>query len=350
MADHGLNNTSNTSTNPPGSYLFTESYIILLSLLAVLIFLINLMIIFLFATRDYLRTKTNMILVGLALSDLLNGILVIPLQIMVNIYITEQSLRLASMVFYRFIAVSTMLHILAVTMERHICILSPLRYHSLVTKSRIIKILVFIWLLSICNSVISLSWIGLADEYNHLKQPPGLHNSKLLRCEFTYTLLTFVFFFLIPLVIMAYSFRKIICEISRHNRRDSELMLESTNRSSTDSASGEDSRPRHAYILDRKPVLIFLAMLLVFSITWSSWYAQVIILSTSPIHYKPVGGIWPGFARSSTSVINPLLYALIKKDFRQALKSWLNYIRDLVTSTKTSTMEQDFTAKFTIET
>jgi hypothetical protein len=344
MANHGgVHNISNISTHSSISNLFTESYIVLLSVLAALIFIINLMVIFLFATRDNLRTKTNMILVSLALSDALNGVLVIPLQIMVNIHMREQSLRLASMVFYRFIAVSTMLHILAVTLERHICILSPLRYHSLVTKARIIKTLVSIWLLAICNSVISLSWIGLADEYNHLKQPPGLHNSKLLRCEFTYTLFTFVFFFIIPLVIMAYSFKKIICEISRHNRRDSELMLDTRN--SID--SGEEIQPRQTYISDRKPILIFLAMLLVFSITWSSWYAQIIILSTSPKHYLPVGGVWPGFARSSTSVINPLIYSLIKKDFRQALKSWLNRLGNLATFWKTTTTEQEFTSKFT---
>ena len=351
MDNHGLHNISNISTNSLMNYRFTEKYIILLSLLAALIFFINLMVIFLYATRDNLRTKTNTILLSLALSDMLNGSVVIPLQIMVNINITERSLRLASMVLYRFIAVSTMLHILAVTLERHICILSPLRYHSLVTKSRVIKILVFIWLVSICNSVISLSWIALADGYNHLKQPPGLHNSKLLRFEFTYTLFTVVLFFLIPLVIMAYSFRKILREISRHNRRDSELMLEFTNRSSTDSANGnEDNRTHQIYRLERKPVLIFLAMLLVFSITWSSWYAQILILSTSPKHYKPVGGHWPGFARSSTSIINPLLYSLIKKDFRQALKSWLNHIRKLVTVRKTMTTEQESASKFTIET
>ena len=307
------------------------------------------MVMYLYASREHLRTKTNTILASLAWSDMLNGLVVIPLQILINIHIQEQSLRLASMVFYRFIAVSTMLHILAVTLERHICILSPLRYHSLVTKSRVIKTLVSIWLVSICSSVISLSWISLSNEYHHLRQPPGLHNSKLLRFEFAYTLFTFLLFFFIPLCIMTYSFRKILREISRHNRRDSELVLESSTRNtnSTDSNETENGQ-RQLSKLERKPVLIFLTMFLVFSITWSSWYAQILILSTSPKHFKPVGGRWPAFARSSVSIINPLLYSLIKRDFRQALKSWLNQIRNLVISRKPTTTELDLTSKLTI--
>ena len=349
MANLGEHNTSNVSTNSLINDRYSEGYIILLSMLASFIALINLMVMYLYASREHLRTKTNTILASLAWSDMLNGLVVIPLQILINIHIQEQSLRLASMVFYRFIAVSTMLHILAVTLERHICILSPLRYHSLVTKSRVIKTLVSIWLVSICNSVISLSWISLSNEYHHLRQPPGLHNSKLLRFEFAYTLFTFLLFFLIPLCIMTYSFRKILREISRHNRRDSELVLESSTRNtnSTDSSETENGQ-RQLSKLERKPVLIFLTMFLVFSITWSSWYAQILILSTSPKHFKPVGGRWPAFARSSVSIINPLLYSLIKRDFRQALKSWLNQIRNLVISRKPTTTELDLTSKLTI--
>lgn len=351
MADHGVHNTSNTSNeNSLINDRYTEGYILLLSLLAALIFLVNLMVIVLYVTHDNLRTKTNTILASLAWSDMLNGLVVIPLQILVNIYVQEQSLRLTSMVMYRFIAVSTMLHILAVTLERHICILSPLRYHSLITKTRIIKTLAFVWFVSTCNSVISLSWAGLVDDYNHLKQPPGLHNSKLLRFEFTYTLFTVTLFFLIPLVIMTYSFKKILREISRHNRRDSELMemVDSSSRTcnTTNNGSRETggNRTNLVYKLERKPVLIFLTMFLVFTITWSSWYAQILILSVSPKHYKPVGGRWQAFARSSTSVINPLLYSLIKKDFREALKSWFVQMKNCVLSWKATKGEQDFTS------
>ena len=348
MDDPRAHNVSNASTNSLINDRFTEAYILLVSLLATSIFLVNLMVVFLYATRNDVRTKTNTILVSLACSDMLNGLVVIPLQIFANIHVQQQCLRLASMVLYRFMAVSTMLHILSVTLERHICILSPLRYHSLVTKPRVIKTLVSIWFVSICNSVISLSWISMADEFNHLKQPPGLHNSKILRFEFAYTLFTLVLFFLTPLAVMAYSFRKILREISRHNRRDSVLMLESSMRNNSTSNYGSGSeigenRTRLLYKLERKPVLIFLSMLLIFSVTWSSWYAQILILSTSPRHYKPVGGLWPGFVRSSTSVINPLLYSLIKKDFRQALKSWLNHVRNLVLTKNT---QDDLIAKF----
>lgn len=354
MDENEEKNTSNSSGESVVNDRYSEEYVLLLSLLAAVIILINLMVIFLYGTVENLRTKTNTLLASLALSDILNGLVVIPLQILVNIHTHIQSLRLASMVFYRFIAVSTMLHILAVTLERHVCILSPLRYHTLVTKYRVLKILVLIWFVSTANSVISLSWITLADEYNHLKQPPGLHNSKLLRFEFAYTVFTLCCFFVTPLVIMTYSFRKILREISRHNRRDSALMLESSVRSCSETGNQEELRtPNQTTIPERKPILIFLTMLIVFSVTWSSWYAQILILSISPMHYKPVGGIWPAFVRSSTSVMNPLLYALIKKDFRQPLKRWLRRVRNLASGSRKKEGRhrngQNTTMKITIE-
>lgn len=312
---------------------YSTAYIVALSLLAGVIFFVNLVIVYLFFTRDALRTKTNTILVSLACTDLVNGIVAIPLQISCNVHVREQSLRLASMVMVRFVAVSTMFHILAVTIERHICIVHPLRYNSLVTKRRTIEVLCTIWSVSTFYAVIGLSWLGLADDFNHLAQPPRLSNSRLLQFEFAYTVIGFVFCFFIPVAIMSYSFATILREISRHNRRELELVL--------DPKSPGEERARTRF--DRKPVLIFMTMLLLFVLNWTSWYVKLFILAVTPQHYKSMGGTLTDYLRYSTSAFNPLLYSLIKKDFRQALTKFLVQakMRMVGFSRKRMTAEQD---------
>lgn len=332
MSHNHSNDTSSEKSLTNHSY--PLAYIVSLCLLSTLIFLINSVVIYLFATRDILRTETNRILVSLAFSDMINSVFTIPLQITCNVYDEERSLRLTSMVLYRFVAASTMFHILAVTLERHIFVVFPLRYKSLVTKRRVIMTACVIWLTSAIYAVIGLSWLYLADDYNHLEHPPGLDNSRIMRIEFSYTIAGFLLCFLIPLVIMSYSFTTILREISRLNRRQSELMPH---------VCLEPLEERQRFLLDRKPVLIFMVMLLLFVLSWSSWYVQLLILAVAPQRYKPLGVTFD-FLRYVTSLTNPLLYSLVKKDFRQVLrKCLLNtkaqvFIRRKSTTDKKSTL------------
>lgn len=295
---------------------YSPGYVIGLGLLGVMIFLVNFLVIYLFSTQETLRTDTNRILASLAFSDMINGVVTIPLLISTNQDNSDQALHLAAMVLYRFVATSTMLHMLAVTLERHICVIYPLHYNGLVTKRRIIIALCVVWITSIFYAVIGLSWLGLASGFNHRKHPPGLTDSKLIQIEFSYTIIGFLFWFFIPLVIMSYSFTKILREISRHNRRESELMLGVEAR--VESAEEDRTKLR----MDRKPVLIFMAMLLVFILSWSTWYVQIFTVAVAPQHSKRIyaTAYLFNFLRFATSFINPLLYSLIKRDFRRVLK------------------------------
>ena len=73
-------NTTNESViyNQGRNGIFKPVYDSLLIALAFFIIAINVLVVYLFLRKDYLRTKTNSFLVSLAFSDLLTGIVAIP--------------------------------------------------------------------------------------------------------------------------------------------------------------------------------------------------------------------------------------------------------------------------------
>ena len=73
------NMTSNATDCCIETGVFKPAYDACLIVLAFLIIAINVLVVYLFVTKGYLRTKTNCFLLSLALSDLLTGLLSIPL-------------------------------------------------------------------------------------------------------------------------------------------------------------------------------------------------------------------------------------------------------------------------------
>jgi hypothetical protein len=78
------NLTSNgTSWNMAPS--FRPVYDTCIIILACFIIATNILVLYLFANKDYLRTKTNSFLISLAVSDLMTGILSIPLYLICSL-------------------------------------------------------------------------------------------------------------------------------------------------------------------------------------------------------------------------------------------------------------------------
>ena len=113
-------NVNNSTTEKDISY-FDISYDSCLIVLSFLIIAINILVIVLFVRRRPLRTKTNLLLVSLSVSDLMMGLLGIPMSTACNALVGDLSfsgLCITSAAVYRFIAVSTIFHIFAITGER----------------------------------------------------------------------------------------------------------------------------------------------------------------------------------------------------------------------------------------
>lgn len=183
------------------------------SLLVVVSFLttyINLDVIFTMASNKMLQTKRNAFLLSLSVSDLMTGLVSIPLHIASNCLNQQlQTLILAQAICFRFLAISTMLNILMITIERYIGILYPIRYQVILTKTRMCILVTLSWATSISAALVSCSWL--------ITVPAGNENVPMREAQFerAYFLFSFVTFFILPLFTMAILYAKMFRTISK---------------------------------------------------------------------------------------------------------------------------------------
>ena len=145
---------------------FDLSYDSCLIVLSFLIIAINILVLVLFVRRRPLRTKTNLLLVSLSVSDLMMGLLGIPMNTACNALVGYQSfsgLCISAAAVYRFIAVSTIYHILIITAERYVSVIFPFNYMTMITKRRILTLISAVWIFSLFMALIQLAWQEFDD-------------------------------------------------------------------------------------------------------------------------------------------------------------------------------------------
>lgn len=278
-------------------------------LVAFLIIMINSWVIILVLKNKLLRTITNFILSSLAFSDLLTGLLSIPMFVSCNI-VRTLPFCITSDVFLRFTSISTVAHLMAVTFDRYLAIMHSLRYATLMTKSRALFGLAFIWVTSVGMSLIHFSWTSLPTDDNARSKISEYEKENEIR----YDIFCLIAYFFFPLIFMMYAYGRIFYQVVRQRRimtRNNLPGYQAHNRLSIES---------HKW----KAAIIFLVMLLVYTICWLPYFAfrlhynymygdgETVSLNVA-IQYLIV------YQRFCTSLFNPLLYILGKQDFRKAI-------------------------------
>lgn len=138
---------------------FLLSFVIINALVAVTASCFNCIVIYTISSKSSLQTPSNVLILGLAISDLGVGIVSQPLYCL---YIYAQSKRdqeLFSSTRMLYIPCMTALSVISlltlslITADRYLAVYLHLRYNELVTKKRYGIYLTSIWLLSIINSV-----------------------------------------------------------------------------------------------------------------------------------------------------------------------------------------------------
>ncbi|KXJ21112.1 histamine H2 receptor [Exaiptasia diaphana] len=301
-------NKSNNSTSM-APFLYTEDYLMYDSFLGVLSFFIvtvNTLVLFVFIYKPQIRTKTNCLLASLAASDLSMGLFGIPMYI--GSVVTNISwLLITSGMVYRFIAVSTMCHILAITVERYVFIIHPMNYVNVVKRGRLYGLIACIWIFSLSFAVIQLAWIDVTDFYSatETKVMGGIiyHSVGVTVC------------FVCPFLAMTFIYAKMFSVI---HRQVSEIRRQHI------ATESQNYCPIYAEL---RAISVFATMLAIFAFCWVTWYISVFEQYLKyydrkfSFNISEDGYLVIDFLRFCTSLVNPLLYIYIKKDFRNAFSS-----------------------------
>lgn len=277
---------------------------ICLGILGVLIVLANSVVIFLYRRKAFLKTKTNLCLACLAMSDFLAGSIAVPLVIACNTVevdiVTKRKICTVMDLSSRFISISTVLHLLLVTLERYFMIIHAMHYPFIVTTSRLVTLLVSVWFFSLGASLIQFTWIPFG----------GPNTEEIFKKDTIYSLSIFFGVVVPSLFIMGAALACIFRVLRRQ--------LRSINRAHSYKTRAYRNR---SIPLEGKAVIVFGSMILTFIACWFSYYLDGLMQDLNlPFPYLPE---WARallmFLRFGSSILNPLLYTFFKEDFKRAL-------------------------------
>ena len=284
---------------------FSPEFDIFPIVLAVFIVMLNSFVLFLIKRILSLRTVTNLILGSLAFSDLLSGVLGIPFYLACSA-IQKTLVCGITQMLTKFFSISIVLHLLLVSVDRHVAVIHAIRYSSLITKQRILSLLVSVWLTAIFVALIQLSWIGLDMNVNE-----GIEE-ETARIIIIYDLFCIVLFFLAPLITMIFCYITIFLVLRKQLRVIDQNNTPSFRRNVRRSSSRE-----------RRAAVIFVIMISIYIFCWLPYFLlslQHLIFNdffTLPISVEYTLFYYPKFLNC---LLNPLLYVFCKPDFRQAFR------------------------------
>ena len=273
--------------------------------LAIFIAALNSFILFLAIRLPSLRKVTNIILVSLAFSDFLSGVLGIPF------YLACSAIQLTpvcgiTQVLTRFFSISIVLHLLLVSIDRHVAVVHAIRYRSLVTKRRALFWLILVWMIATFASLIQLSWVGLEVDVN------DDFEEKTARTSNIYNIFCIVVFFAVPLFTMIFCYVTIFLALRQQLRA-----IRQNNVGPSFKEVKRRSRAR-----ERRAALTFVVMIIIYIFCWFPYFLLDFQhqlgneFFTLPIVVEYTVFYYPKFFNS---LLNPLLYVFCKHDFRQAM-------------------------------
>lgn len=276
-------------------------------LLALIIVLFNSMVFILVAKKRSLRTTTNYFLIGLAASDLLTGLISLPLSITCNIF-QQHGVCFATIYVWMFTSFLTVSHILAVTADRFIAIMFSLRYPQIVTKRRCHVALGFVWSSSLLVSLLQLWWLQPTD-YDPNENIPEEHQNN----ELAFSVACFVVYLGMPVGFMAFTYLMTIREVRRQNLRQILSMPADLQ---------EQLRWRRR---EGKAITIFLVMFLTYVACWLPFFLLRFQQVYNAFYLPDWAEYMFGYARFASSAFNPCMYIFGKYDFRKAWKVLCTY-------------------------
>ncbi|XP_020909795.1 probable G-protein coupled receptor No9 [Exaiptasia diaphana] len=271
-----------------------------LTIASVLVTTTNAGVIFMVLCIKELRTYTNIFVVSLAISDTLTGAIFFPL------YIFPHSIVTGYLIF--FILIAGVMNLCAVTWERYVAIIEPFRYKGKLKKSQK-KILIAIWSIPSLVTLIPLAWEA---------------DSKTTYHKY-FNVSTLLILVIIPYVFIVAAYIRIWLRLRSHTAQ----MRKRIN------MTNEQREGARRASLEGKTVKVFFVVVSVFLVSWLPVIYMTIVgvVLNRPDLIPPLLSEISLFTIAGSSMINPILYALMKNDFKGRLSGFFSFIHRQQTPT-----------------
>lgn len=313
---------TNAESNNNSSGSLPLYYNVLAPLIAFVAVLGNGIVIYLICTRRRLHVMTNYFVVSLAMADFLVGLFLPSFIIACNFW-SNCEITTYNMFFNLFTLVS-IANLFVMTVDRYISIVHPLRYQSYVTSSRLVGAMLASWIIPALLSFSPLFW--------------KFSSSEKARSTATkvHAFIVITAFELVPTVVMPAMYMHIFCTARKHARQvavqRTQLEFNSTcsevysEKSTLEMTAPTSKRISYASqqkkgerTSDGSSIAVLGAVIGLFVMCWSF---DTVISFCSKLELCVIKD---GLFRVSdllifvNSAINPLVYALLKKDIKREL-------------------------------
>ena len=258
------------------------------------------------------RTVTHIFITNLAATDISVALLCMPFSIITAItrtWIYSSALCILNGFLNVFFLLASILTLTAISVHKYLRIVKPMQ-HS-VTRRKALFGVAWVWLLALVTALTPLmGW----NDYEYIEgrtqcsvkvpQSP----SELTNCLFIV-----ICGFVLPLGVMSFSYHKIFHTVRKHTKRVrlSQML---------------DNRENTSFLSEKRITVTLFIILAVFLGCWSP-FSVLTIYATLTGHeldkHFSVAAYWLGFLNSA---LNPLIYALRTREFRDGYREILGNI------------------------
>ncbi|XP_071334655.1 trace amine-associated receptor 1-like [Trachinotus anak] len=291
----------NESANVPDITAVTTSYLlcVFVGSLSVLIMCGNLLVIISIAYFKQLHTPTNYLILSLAVTDLLVGVLVLPFSLILFVsshWYLEDLLCKVRGSFDVLLCASSILNLCFISVDRYYAVCQPLWYRIKINVRVVVIMILVNWTVS--------ALVGIGVSLPGLKQ--GQYNKRcVIFSDTSTTIMGVIFAFYLPAITMVTIYMKILIVAQRQARSIQSMMKSGATVSK----------------MERKATKTLAVVMGVFLMCWTPFFFCVTFyhLTRCTIPVPVIETFkWLGW---SNSMLNPCVYAFFYSWFRSAFRT-----------------------------
>ncbi|XP_022805141.1 D(4) dopamine receptor-like [Stylophora pistillata] len=237
-----------------------------------------------------LRTMTNYLVLSLSVSDLMIAVVFVPVYI-----IDHYAKTVIAGYFVAFVLLATVFNLCGVTYERYIALTRPFRYRAIINNQNVSLIIGISWILPLIISLLPLAWNTDASSTIH-------------KAYLAIILATCIF---IPSTTMVCVYMSLLRVVHRFVIRNKKRTCNGNN---TGYRAGNEE----------KAARVFAIVLLMFLVCWLPLiYINICLITDQRQLLSNELIIISFYTLVLNSILDPVIFALYKKDFRDTLKKRL---------------------------